>query len=224
MARARKGSARDCRRNERLGCQAKDARNCKGLCTSCRKSRSAGKGFATIKLSHYPPSTLLDRTTRAPNSRMRESVRAPPPLHNFETRRVWIARPGNRGWRRHKLMQQLQALWLQSSRPEARPGLTAEPPKLMILCSAARRPSAVRRRPIPYTPCGGLSFSICSTMHPRNSQGKPRGCATCLALPCAYSPRRFPRAVRDSAHRQDDVCRPELGHDGGRAPALPATT
>ena len=47
---------------------------------------------------------------------------------------------------------------------------------------------------------------------------KPRDRATCLALPCAYSPRRFPRAVRDPAHRQDDVCRPELGHDGGRAP------
>src|SRR5262249_4931586 len=48
------GSARDCRRNERLGCQAKDARNCKGLCSSCRKSRGAGKGFVTIKPSHYP--------------------------------------------------------------------------------------------------------------------------------------------------------------------------
>src|SRR5262249_13923074 len=84
--------------------------------------------------------------------------------------------------------------------------------------------SAVRRRPTPYTPVRRGRAGYCSRfvlqciLAIRN--GKPRGCATCLALPCAYSPRRFPRAVRDSAHRQDDVCRPELGHDGGRAPAF----
>src|SRR5262249_33897528 len=49
---------------------------------------------------------------------------------------------------------------------------------------------------------------------------KPRDRATCLALPCASIPRRFPRGVRDSAHRQDEVCRPEVGRDGGRAPAF----
>src|SRR5262245_59251065 len=40
----RKGSARYCRRNERPGCQTNDTRNCEGLCSSRRESRSAGKG------------------------------------------------------------------------------------------------------------------------------------------------------------------------------------
>jgi hypothetical protein len=35
------------------GCQTNDARNCEGLCSSRRESRSAGKGFATIKVAHY---------------------------------------------------------------------------------------------------------------------------------------------------------------------------
>jgi len=41
LARSRKRSACYCRRNEGPGCQANDARNCKGLCSSRRESRSA---------------------------------------------------------------------------------------------------------------------------------------------------------------------------------------
>src|SRR5262245_53633720 len=44
------------------------------------------------------------------------------PRFDFETRRVWVAQPRNRGWRRHQLMQQLQALWLQSGRRKAHAG------------------------------------------------------------------------------------------------------
>src|SRR5262249_61429243 len=56
--------------------------------------------------------------------------------------------------------------------------------------------SAVRRRPTrPYTPvrrgrAGNCSrFVLQCILAIRN--GKPRGCETCLALPSAYSPRRF---------------------------------
>src|SRR5262245_28451717 len=54
-----------------------------------------------------------------PSSRRRINI----PRFDFEIRRVyWIVQRGNRGWRRHQLMQQLQALWLQSCHRKAHAG------------------------------------------------------------------------------------------------------
>src|SRR5262249_58832873 len=49
-------------------------------------------------------------------------------------------------------------------------------------------------------PCAEAVFSICSyNASSQYAMEKPRGCATCLTLPSAYSPRRFPRAARNPA-------------------------